>query len=59
MENRLSEYVETTPDVPSIFDNPDIFPRSVGVHLISQNLKDPDHPPLIRLAPINPVYSGG
>jgi hypothetical protein len=59
VENCLSEYVETTPNVLSIFDKPDIFPRSVEAHLISQNLKDPDHPPLISLAPINPVYSDG
>ena len=49
VENRLSDHEETTPDVPSIFDDPDILPRMAGVHLITQNLRDPDYPPLIKL----------
>jgi hypothetical protein len=56
VENRLSEHVERTHDVPSIFDDPDILPRMVRVHLIAQNLRDLDHPPLIKIAPFNPAY---
>lgn len=59
MESRLSEHVETTPDVPSIFDDPDILPRMVGVHLITENPRDPVYPPLIKLAPFNPAYGDG
>jgi hypothetical protein len=45
--------------VPSIFDDPDILPRMVGVHLITENPRDPVYPPLIKLAPFNPAYGDG